>query len=96
MNKGISLWDKYKEEATKNDVTIHMLRNRMKEGMTPEEAIEKGKLKRGRKGGKVTAEMIETAKSNGICEGTLRDRIYRRWPEEDATTIPPGQKRISG
>ena len=40
----ITLWDEYEEVALKNEVSYHMFMRRIREGMEPEEAIEKGKL----------------------------------------------------
>lgn len=40
-----TLWDQYKEKALANDISYLMFMNRIRKGETPEQAIEKGRLK---------------------------------------------------
>lgn len=89
-----NLWSKYKTFSKVSEVTFY---NRVREGMTPEEAasippLPLGNPKRGK--GKIGLKDLEIAAANGISEQTAKARVYGyKWPVELAITIPVGKRR---
>ncbi|ALA13237.1 hypothetical protein TSARBOMBA_205 [Bacillus phage TsarBomba] len=96
-------WAEWKEVALKNGICKGTFKSRIYKGSTPEQAatepiktraelaelMEKGRVKKRRR---ISKELHERARKNGIAATTLQYRLlYSKhpWSEEDAVTIPP-------
>jgi hypothetical protein len=91
-----NLWDDYKDRSKVAKTTFY---ERVRKGMTPEEAASLSPLPLGNplraKGkGKISLVDFKVAEENGISENTLKARVYQyRWPVELAVAVPVGKKR---
>ncbi|UGO49288.1 transcription regulator [Bacillus phage vB_BanH_Emiliahah] len=96
-------WAEWKDVALKNGICKGTFKSRIYKGSTPEQAatepiktteelavlMEKGRIKKRRR---ISKELHERARKNGISATTLQYRLlYSKhpWSEEDAVTIPP-------
>jgi hypothetical protein len=82
-------WPTYKDLAHSNGICQNTFYNRVRSGMTPEEAATTPLQGKGFQylGGRITPEMWAKAKDNGIKKNTLVCRIYRYgWDPERAAT----------
>jgi len=93
-------WSKWKEVAESNGICFETFNTRLECNYEPERAatekpmtkIELAENMRKKKKRKVSDELIQRAKENGISYNTLFYRLVKskhKWSEEDAVTIPP-------
>jgi hypothetical protein len=87
------MWLRYKEKCEKLGICQNTFHQRIHKGKTPEEASSYPPFSQRRpyaKGkGKITPEIAELAKQNGISHNTLDARVYNyRWDVMKAATTP--------
>jgi hypothetical protein len=90
------LWPKYRELAAKHDIKHWCFFQRLKRGMSPEQAATMPKVPYGERARpcKITKEFYEIAAQNGIKRSTVNARVYNyKWPVEKAVSEPVDEKK---